>query len=79
VALDQHSALIVLVGGQTPQRLSCRLQRRDRIRLLAQRSVESVGDPGPPRRDFAPAAGTFAPAEGFTTVCTIACSYGDAD
>jgi hypothetical protein len=62
VARDEDSPLIVLVGGQTRQRLSCRFQRRDRIRLLTQRPVERVGDPGPPRGDFAADRDVSAPA-----------------
>jgi hypothetical protein len=62
VALNEDSALIVLVGLQARQRLACRCQRRDRIQFLAQRSVERVGDPGPPRRNFGADRNVSAPA-----------------
>ena len=62
VALDEDLPLIVLVGRQARQRLACRSQRRDRIRFLAQRSVERVGDPGPPRGDFGTDRDVSAPA-----------------
>lgn len=53
VALDEHSTLIVLVVDQRRQHVFRALQRRDRIGLLAQRCVQRVDDPGPPRRDLA--------------------------